>query len=254
MTTCRVLLASRLMAVGCSKTDRASPVVESSRDFRPSDLSVDAFDPCLADSSSPDRTCGRTLVRTKIWSQPGAIMRRSLVIGVTLLAAQQQAAAQCRVKTDSNEGKLLAFYTAPIVFSMATAPQEMRPGSIRIGAEGEYIPKPDPAIEQTGSVFYAKERAHFTLTGVRQAEDHDRRSVRLCARGGVPSAGDDRPGEAQSLQLRSLTRSPSCFRSGVQWNDPHVAGARHVWKREGGDNVSAIGTAADLSLESMLRD
>ncbi|MDP9202495.1 MAG: hypothetical protein M3P26_11275 [Gemmatimonadota bacterium] len=83
-------------------------------------------------------------------------MRRGLVIGMALLAGQQQAAAQCTVKTDSNEGKLLAFYTAPIVFSMATAPQVMPPGSIRIGAEGEYIPKPDPEIEQTGACFTQK--------------------------------------------------------------------------------------------------
>jgi hypothetical protein len=82
-------------------------------------------------------------------------MRLSLVIGATLFVTQQ-AGAQCRVRTDSNEGKLLAFYTAPIVFSMATAPQEMAPGSIRIGAEGEYIPKPDPAIEQTGACFTQK--------------------------------------------------------------------------------------------------
>lgn len=83
-------------------------------------------------------------------------MRRGLVVGVILLVVWRQAAAQCTVKTDSNEGKLLAFYTAPIVFSMATAPQEMPPGSIRIGAEGEYIPKPDPAIEQTGACFTQK--------------------------------------------------------------------------------------------------
>jgi hypothetical protein len=83
-------------------------------------------------------------------------MRLGLVIGATLLVAQHEAGAQCRVKTDSNEGKLLAFYTAPIVFSMATAPQEMPPGSIRIGAEGEYIPKPDRAIEQTGACFTQK--------------------------------------------------------------------------------------------------
>jgi hypothetical protein len=83
-------------------------------------------------------------------------MRPSFVLGIALLVAQQQAGAQCRVKTDSNEGKLLAFYTAPIVFSMATAPQEMAPGSIRIGAEGEYIPKPDRAIEQTGACFTQK--------------------------------------------------------------------------------------------------
>lgn len=84
-------------------------------------------------------------------------MRRGLVIGMTLLVAQQQAGGQaCKVNTGSNEGKLLAFYTAPIVFSMATTPQEMRPGSIRIGAEGEYIPRPDPAIEQTGACFTQK--------------------------------------------------------------------------------------------------
>jgi len=76
---------------------------------------------------------------------------------MTLLAVQQQqAAAQCKVQTGSNEAKLLAFYTAPIVFSMAIAPQEMSPGTIRIGAEGEYIPKPDPAIERTGACFTQK--------------------------------------------------------------------------------------------------
>ena len=83
-------------------------------------------------------------------------MRRGLVVVVTLIAAQQQLAAQCKVKTGSNEAKLLAFYTAPIVFSMATAPTEMLPGRIRIGAEGEYIPKPDPTIERTGACFTQK--------------------------------------------------------------------------------------------------
>jgi hypothetical protein len=92
-------------------------------------------------------------------------MRRSFVVGVILLAVEQQAAAQCRVKTDSNEGKLLAFYTAPIVFSMATAPQVMPPASIRIGAEGEYIPKPDRAIEQTGACFTQKSE-HTSLSPV----------------------------------------------------------------------------------------
>jgi hypothetical protein len=84
------------------------------------------------------------------------MMRSGLVIGLALLAAHQEVAAQCRVRAGSNEGKLLAFYTAPIVFSMATAPQEMRPGSIRIGAEAEYIPKPDPEIQQTGACFTQK--------------------------------------------------------------------------------------------------
>lgn len=83
-------------------------------------------------------------------------MRRALVVAVSLVALQHQAGAQCKVSESSNEGRLLAFYTAPIVFSMATAPEVMRPASLRIGAEGEYIPKPSPAIEQTGFCFTKK--------------------------------------------------------------------------------------------------
>ena len=75
------------------------------------------------------------------------------------------AAAQCRVDSNSNEGKLLAFYTAPIVFSMATAPEVLPPGGIRVGAEGEYIPKPDPAIERTGACFTQKSE-HTSLSPV----------------------------------------------------------------------------------------
>jgi hypothetical protein len=83
-------------------------------------------------------------------------MRRALVIAVALSGLQQTAGAQCKVGAGSNEGRLLAFYTAPIVFSVATAPEVMRPASIRIGVEGEYIPKPDPAIERTGLCFTQK--------------------------------------------------------------------------------------------------
>jgi hypothetical protein len=92
-------------------------------------------------------------------------MRRALAIGTTFFALQQTAGAQCKVAGSSNEGKLLAFYTAPIVFSMATTPEVMRPGSIRIGAEGEYIPKPDQSIEQTGLCFTQKSE-HTSLSPV----------------------------------------------------------------------------------------
>jgi len=91
--------------------------------------------------------------------------RRALLIGLLLSAAQREAMAQCRVGSDSNEGKLLAFYTAPIVFSMAAAPEVMPPASIRIGGEGEYIPKPNAAIEQTGACFTQKSE-HTSLSPV----------------------------------------------------------------------------------------
>jgi hypothetical protein len=90
-------------------------------------------------------------------------MRRGVVIGVILFTAQQEAMAQCRVAANSNEGKLLAFYTAPIVFSIGRSPEELPMASIRIGAEGEYIPKPNPAIEQTGACFTQKSE-HTSLS------------------------------------------------------------------------------------------
>ncbi|HMI49380.1 MAG TPA: hypothetical protein VK481_11955 [Gemmatimonadaceae bacterium] len=92
-------------------------------------------------------------------------MYRGLFIGVLLFIAQREAIAQCPVSGNSNEGKLLAFYTAPIVFSMATAPEVMRPASIRLGAELEYLPKPDRAIEQTGACFTQKSE-HTSLSPV----------------------------------------------------------------------------------------
>jgi len=92
-------------------------------------------------------------------------MRRGLFLGLMLFAAFGEATAQCKVNGDSNEGKLLAFYTAPIVFSMAGAPEVLPPGSLRVGGEGEYIPKPDPAIEQTGACFTQKSE-HTSLSPV----------------------------------------------------------------------------------------
>ena len=95
----------------------------------------------------------------------GEVMRRCLVAAALLTLAGSSLSAQCRVQSTSNEGKLLAFYTAPIVFSMATAPEVMRPASFRIGGEGEYIPKPDRAIEQTGACFTQKSE-HTSLSPV----------------------------------------------------------------------------------------
>ena len=92
-------------------------------------------------------------------------MRRGLFIAVLLLIAQRQANAQCPVSGDSNEGKLLAFYTAPIVFSMAIAPEVLPVASVRIGAELEYLPKPNRTIEQTGACFTQKSE-HTSLSPV----------------------------------------------------------------------------------------
>lgn len=66
-------------------------------------------------------------------------------LGTALLCATQ-AAAQCRPPASSHEAKLLAFYEAPIVFSMAAAPEQLSLGAIRIGGEAIPVPAPSAAI------------------------------------------------------------------------------------------------------------
>ncbi len=95
----------------------------------------------------------------------GGPFSRCLFTGIVVFAAHGEAAAQCKVSSESNEGKLLAFYTAPIVFSMAIAPEVLPPKSVRVGGEGEYIPKPNSAIEQTGACFTQKSE-HTSLSPV----------------------------------------------------------------------------------------
>jgi hypothetical protein len=92
-------------------------------------------------------------------------MRAGVFLAAILFAVYGEASAQCKVKSGSNEGKLLAFYTAPIVFSMAGAPEVLPPASLRIGGEVEYLPKPDRAIEQTGACFTQKSE-HTSLSPV----------------------------------------------------------------------------------------
>ena len=92
-------------------------------------------------------------------------MRR--VFGALALAAVSagSAGAQCKVPVGSNEGKLLAFYIAPLVFSAAEDPGRMTSGSIRVGFEGEYIPKPNPEIQRTGKCFLQKSE-HTSLSPI----------------------------------------------------------------------------------------
>ena len=92
-------------------------------------------------------------------------MRRGLLVGALLIVVSTLVGAQCKVSSGSNEGRLLAFYTAPIVFSMAVAPEVLPPGSFRVGGEGEYIPKPNREIEQTGACFTQKSE-HTSLSPV----------------------------------------------------------------------------------------
>lgn len=56
------------------------------------------------------------------------------------------AGAQCRPPATSHEARLLAFYEAPALFSMGSAPERLAPGAVSIGGEAIPVPSPDPAL------------------------------------------------------------------------------------------------------------
>jgi hypothetical protein len=91
------------------------------------------------------------------------LMRTPLLGAVALVLSASAAVAQCKVASSSNEGKLLAFYSIPLVFSAATSPETMRAGAIRVGFEAEYIPKPNAEIQKTGKCFLQKSE-HTSLS------------------------------------------------------------------------------------------
>jgi hypothetical protein len=79
----------------------------------------------------------------------------SILLGLTASGVL----CQCRPPHSSNEAKLLAFYSVPIVFSAETAALSPHAGSVRVSVEGAYVPGASATLQQT----------HFCYTG--RAED-----------------------------------------------------------------------------------
>lgn len=63
---------------------------------------------------------------------------------------------ECRVPKASNEAMLLAFYSVPVSFSPASAPEHSRPWTFRVGAEAGLVPDPDSSIQQSSFCFIRK--------------------------------------------------------------------------------------------------
>jgi hypothetical protein len=62
--------------------------------------------------------------------------------------AGTNAEAQCRPPANSHEARLLAFYEAPLVFSMAGAPAQLAAGELRVAAEAGNVPSPSAALQR----------------------------------------------------------------------------------------------------------
>lgn len=71
---------------------------------------------------------------------------------ITLFALAGLAAtsveAQCRPPANSHEARLLAFYEAPLVFSMAGAPRPLAAGELHLAVEAGNVPSPSPALQR----------------------------------------------------------------------------------------------------------
>lgn len=95
-----------------------------------------------------------------------AVSRRNLRVAVTLGASAllaRAATAQCRPPANSNEARLLAYYSAPVVLAPQLMPLRQGAWSVRISGDVTYIPPPDPTLRRSGRCFMPKEEStHLT--------------------------------------------------------------------------------------------
>jgi hypothetical protein len=79
------------------------------------------------------------------------VKRATPALALTLfaLATAADANAQCRPSRESNEAKLLAFYSAPILFGTVSAPETANAWGVRVSAEVVPIPTVDDALTET---------------------------------------------------------------------------------------------------------
>jgi len=84
---------------------------------------------------------------------------------LSLFVAAAPAIAQCKVASGSHEGELLAFHTVPLVFSFPMISTRLPSGSMRIGLEGDFLPKPSAELQQT-SLCYVQKQENTSLANV----------------------------------------------------------------------------------------
>src|SRR5262249_37367112 len=82
---------------------------------------------------------------------------------LALVGIATSAHAQCRPPGNTHEARLLAFYEAPLVFSLVSAPTRLPAGAVTLGAEAGNVPSPSAEIQQP-EYCYQPHSEHTTLT------------------------------------------------------------------------------------------
>lgn len=90
----------------------------------------------------------------------------TFALGILLPAAAAAQTAACHPSHDSNEAKLLAFYSVPMAFSPGGAVAPMPPGAVRIGLELTYVPTPSLGIQQSDECYGLEKRENTELSPV----------------------------------------------------------------------------------------
>jgi len=94
-------------------------------------------------------------------------VRISLGVIVALAGAAVPAArAQCRPGPNSNEAKLLAFYSVPLAYSTLDAPRRQPAWHLELQGEVSPVPTADPSIEHASECYTASSQQHSRLTSV----------------------------------------------------------------------------------------
>jgi hypothetical protein len=84
------------------------------------------------------------------------VLQSVIVVALSTLGPATHVPGECRVPKNSNEAKLLAFYSVPVSFSPASAPEHGRPWTLRLGGEVGLVPVPESAIQQSSACFIRK--------------------------------------------------------------------------------------------------
>ena len=84
-------------------------------------------------------------------------------VSLVLVGIAASADAQCRPPGNTHEARLLAFYEAPLVFSMVQAPVPMPTGTVTLGAEVGNVPSPSAEIQRP-EYCYQPHSEHTKLT------------------------------------------------------------------------------------------
>ena len=95
------------------------------------------------------------------------------------LATAADANAQCRPSRGSNEAKLLAFYSAPILFGTVSAPETANAWGVRVSAEVVPIPTVDDALTEhlNANIDAAVKAGKLTEERAAKAKEHVDRAV-----------------------------------------------------------------------------